>query len=63
MSANNSYYRKLVDSVEEKTLAGGCMLREEAEELLNTPDEYILRDSLIDRSALLAMIINNCGAE
>jgi D-alanine-D-alanine ligase len=28
-----------------------------------SPDEYILRDSLIDRSALLAMIINNCGAE
>jgi len=26
-------------------------------------EEYILRDSLIDRSALLAMIINNCGAE
>ncbi|MGB2954625.1 MAG: M20/M25/M40 family metallo-hydrolase, partial [Anaerolineales bacterium] len=27
------------------------------------PDEYILRDSLIDRSALLALIINNCGSE
>jgi D-alanine-D-alanine ligase len=26
-------------------------------------DEYILRDSLIDRSALLAMIINTCGTE
>ena len=28
-----------------------------------TPDEYILRDSLIDRSALLALIIQNCGKE
>ncbi|UCH95532.1 MAG: M20/M25/M40 family metallo-hydrolase [Candidatus Aminicenantes bacterium] len=26
-------------------------------------DEYILRDSLIDRSALLAMIIHNCAAD
>jgi D-alanine-D-alanine ligase len=28
-----------------------------------SPDEYILRDSLIDRSALLALIINSCGTE
>jgi D-alanine-D-alanine ligase len=28
-----------------------------------SPDEYILRDSLIDRSALLALIIHNCAVE
>jgi biotin synthase len=43
MTANNSLYRKLVDTVEEKILAGGCILKEEAEELLETPDEYVLR--------------------
>ena len=43
MTANNSFYRKLVDTVEEKILAGGCILREEAEKLLDPPDEYVVR--------------------
>ncbi|MGO9121240.1 MAG: biotin synthase BioB [Desulfomonilaceae bacterium] len=36
-------YRELIDAVEEKVLAGGCILRNEAETLLDTPDEYVLR--------------------
>ena len=43
MTANNTFYRKLVDTVEEKILAGGRILKDEAEELLETPDEYVLR--------------------
>ena len=43
MTANNSFYRELMDTVEEKVLAGGRILKEEAQELLETPDEYVLR--------------------
>ncbi len=43
MTANIDFYRKLIDAVEEKILAGGSILKEEAEELLETPDEYVLR--------------------
>lgn len=43
MTANVDFYRKLIDTVEEEVLAGGCILREQAESLLETPDEYVLR--------------------
>ncbi len=43
MTANNSFYRELVDTVEKRILAGGFILKEEAEKLLETPDEYFLR--------------------
>jgi D-alanine-D-alanine ligase len=28
---------------------------------VQSPNEYIVRDSLIDRAALLALVIQNCG--
>jgi biotin synthase len=43
MTENNSFYRELVDTVEERILAGGSILKEEAQQLLETPDEYVLR--------------------
>jgi biotin synthase len=43
MTANNSFYRELVDTVEERILTGGSILKEEAQKLLETPDEYVLR--------------------
>ncbi len=36
-------YSGLIESVEEKILAGGKILRSEAEDLLNVPNEYLLR--------------------
>jgi len=43
MTASVDFYRKLIDTVEEKVLAGGRILKEQAESLLETPDEYVLR--------------------
>ena len=43
MTENNSFYRELVDTVEERILAGGSILKEEAQQLLETPNEYVLR--------------------
>jgi biotin synthase len=43
MTENNSLYRELVDTVEERILTGGSILKEEAQQLLETPDEYVLR--------------------
>jgi biotin synthase len=43
MTDNNSFYRELVDTVEERILTGGSILKEEAQQLLETPDEYVLR--------------------
>ncbi len=42
MSANG-IYRELIDTVEERILSGGFILKQEAETLLTTPDEYTLR--------------------
>jgi biotin synthase len=37
------HYATLINTVEERILAGGAILRSEAEELLTTPDEYLMR--------------------
>jgi biotin synthase len=43
MNSENFSYAKLINSVEEKVLAGDHILRSEADALLNTPDEHLLR--------------------
>lgn len=43
MNSEDFSYAKLINSVEERVLAGGQILRSEADSLLNTPDEYFLR--------------------
>jgi biotin synthase len=43
MNSEEVHYGKLIDSVEEKVLAGGAIERSEAEALLNTPDEFLQR--------------------
>lgn len=43
MNSDNFSHGKLIDSVEEKVLAGQGILRSEADILLSTPDEYLLR--------------------
>lgn len=42
MDAKTASYSSLVNSVEERILAGGKILRSEAERLLDTPDEHLM---------------------
>ncbi len=41
--STNVLYAELIGAVEERILAGGSILRHEAETLLSTPEEYVLR--------------------
>lgn len=43
MNSEKVHYGKLIESVEERVLAGGKIERSEAEALLNTPDEFLQR--------------------
>ncbi|MBI5249046.1 MAG: biotin synthase BioB [Desulfomonile tiedjei] len=43
MNPEKVHYAKLIDSVEERILGGGAILRDEAEALLSTPDEFLQR--------------------
>jgi biotin synthase len=43
MNPEKIHYAKLIDSVEERILDGGALRRDEAEALLNTPDEFLQR--------------------
>jgi biotin synthase len=43
MNAQLASYSKLIDSVEEKVLSGDKIVRSDAEALIDTPNEYLLR--------------------